>query len=259
MKDLHPDIVELLLLRATEGLSDEQHERLRALLNEHGLNDIPDYDLSAAAAANAFALQHAQDDEEAPSSLKAKLLDDADTFFGDARGNVVDLPMRRPAANAGRNWGWAAAAALALALVMTNLDTFDSSRPDFAEAREQLIATSDATQVIPWASPEDPAFAQVTGDVVWNDDLQEGYLLLTGMPVNDPSVAQYQLWVVDPDRDSNPVDGGVFDIPSGQQSVVIPINAKLAVDDPTVFAITREQPGGVVVSKGPLLVIASAG
>jgi anti-sigma-K factor RskA len=84
-------------------------------------------------------------------------------------------------------------------------------------------------------------------------------MLLTGMPANDPSVAQYQLWVVDPDRDSNPVDGGVFDIPSGQQSVVIPINAKLAVDDPTVFAITREQPGGVVVSKGPLLVIASAG
>jgi len=259
MKDLHPDIVELLLLRATEGLSDEQHEHLRALLSEHGLNDIPDYDLSAAAAANAFALQRVQDYEEAPSSLKAKLLDDADTFFGDARSNVVELPARQSATRANWNWGWAAAAALALALVMTNLDTVNPSRPDFAEAREQLIATSNATRIIPWASPQDPAFAQVTGDVVWNDELQEGYMLLTGMPANDPSVAQYQLWVVDPDRDSNPVDGGVFDIPSGQQSVVIPINAKLAVDDPTVFAITREQPGGVVVSKGPLLVIASAG
>lgn len=259
MKDLHPDIVELLLLRATEGLSDEQHERLQALLDEHGLSDTPDYDLSAAAAANAFALQHAQDYEEAPDRLKAKLLGDADTFFDAARSNVVELPQRQPAASAGRNWSWAVAAALALALVMTNLDFVDPAGPDFAEARELLIANSGATQVIPWTPPEDPAFEQVTGDVVWNDELQEGYMLLTGMPVNDPSVAQYQLWVVDPDRDSNPVDGGVFDIPSGQQSVVIPINAKLAVDEPTVFAITREQPGGVVVSKGPLLVIASAG
>jgi len=105
MKDLHPDIVELLLLRATEGLSDEQHDRLHALLDEHGLDDTPDYDLPAAAAANAFALQHAQDYEEAPDSLKAKLLGDADTFFGDAPSNVVGLPTHQPAATAGRNWG----------------------------------------------------------------------------------------------------------------------------------------------------------
>ena len=84
-------------------------------------------------------------------------------------------------------------------------------------------------------------------------------MLLTGMPVNDPATSQYQLWLVDPDRDENPVDGGVFDIPADESSVVIPIDAKLAVNNPTVFAITREQPGGVVVSKGPLLVIASTG
>ena len=95
--------------------------------------------------------------------------------------------------------------------------------------------------------------------VVWNDERQEGYMLLTGMPANDPATSQYQLWIVDPDRDENPVDGGVFDVPSGEPSVVIPIDAKLAVSNPAVFAITREQPGGVVVSKGPLLVIASTG
>ena len=52
--------------------------------------------------------------------------------------------------------------------------------------------------------------------------------------------------------------GGVFDIPHGASAVVIPIDARLAVDDPVLFAITREQPGGVVVSKEPLLVVASA-
>ena len=99
----------------------------------------------------------------------------------------------------------------------------------------------------------------MTGDVVWNDARQEGYLLLSGMPVNDPGTSQYQLWLVDPERDSNPVDGGVFDIPAGEETVIIPIAAKLEVDDPIAFAITREKPGGVVVSRGPLLVVASSG
>ncbi len=82
-------------------------------------------------------------------------------------------------------------------------------------------------------------------------------MLLTGMPANDPAASQYQLWLVDPERDNNPVDGGVFDVPAGASSVVIPIDAKLAVSNPRIFAITREQPGGVVVSKGPLLVVAT--
>ncbi len=45
-----------------------------------------------------------------------------------------------------------------------------------------------------------------------------------------------------------PIDGGVFDIPAGATEVVIPINARLAVNDPAMFAVTIERPGGVVVS-----------
>jgi len=55
------------------------------------------------------------------------------------------------------------------------------------------------------------------------------------------------LWIIDPSRDEKPIDGGVFDITSDIESIV-PINAKLAVGQPTVFAITVEKPGGVVVS-----------
>ena len=33
----------------------------------------------------------------------------------------------------------------------------------------------------------------------------------------------------------------------------------LMITDPEAFAITREKPGGVVVSAGPLLVVAAAG
>ena len=72
----------------------------------------------------------------------------------------------------------------------------------------------------------------------------------SGIPANDPTQAQYQLWIVDPARDPDaPVDGGVFDIPADGSPVVIPIAAKLALNNPQAFVITLEQPGGVVKSK----------
>ena len=54
--------------------------------------------------------------------------------------------------------------------------------------------------------------------------------------------------------------GGVFDIPvSAERKVYIPVDAKLPVDEPGVFVITLEQPGGVVVSKQDrVIAIASA-
>lgn len=252
MNDRHPDIEELLVRRATEGLSDADAETLQTLLDEHGFADADDYELAAAAAANAFALSASRDNEDAPEHLKDKLLADADRFFGDDK--VVELPVRRRAFDP----GWAVAAMLALALLVSVLVDPGEELVAPSEARETLLADA-GTETIPWAQPEDPNYVQVTGDVVWNDERQEGYLRLAGMPVNDPNQSQYQLWVVDPDRDSNPVDGGVFDIPAGVSEVIVPIAAKLAVDEPVAFAITREQPGGVVVSAGPLLVVASAG
>ena len=79
-------------------------------------------------------------------------------------------------------------------------------------------------------------------------------MLLTDLPVNDPAAKQYQLWIVDPTRDEAPVDGGVFDIPAGQPTAIVPIDAKLAISKPQAFVITLEQPGGVVKSKQEVVV-----
>ena len=79
--------------------------------------------------------------------------------------------------------------------------------------------------------------------------MQQGYLRIVGLDVNNPAEQQYQLWIFDDGRpDSDPVDGGVFDV-SQEGEVIVPINAKLKVFQPSLFAITIEEPGGVVVSK----------
>ena len=70
-----------------------------------------------------------------------------------------------------------------------------------------------------------------------------------GLAANDPAVEQYQLWIFDAERDeARPVDGGVFDVPSTDSDTIVPIDAKLPVSRATLFAVTIEQPGGVVVS-----------
>lgn len=110
---------------------------------------------------------------------------------------------------------------------------------------------------LPWAPPTEKGYQTVSGNVVWSPSLQQGYLKIANLPVNDPSRKRYQLWIVDKSRaGSAPVDGGVFDIDSTGE-VIVPIEAALMVTTPVAFAITLEDKGGVVVSAGPLLVVAS--
>ena len=141
MKELHPDIIELLVIRAGEGLSDEQAKELASLLREHGLEDIDDFDLAAAAAANAIALRDARETEDAPDWLKANLQQDAMQFF-ERQDKVVSIRRTH------RRWqtGWAVAAMLALVLVTTSI--FQSGGDASVEQqRLSLLARSDTQQI----------------------------------------------------------------------------------------------------------------
>ena len=116
------------------------------------------------------------------------------------------------------------------------------------QQRDSLIASASDIIRSKWDSPTDKAPGVDRGEVVWSSVSQQGFMTIKGLPVNDNTQDQYQLWIIDPERDEkNPVDGGVFNISSEGESIV-PIQAKLRVDKPTLFAITVEKPGGVVVS-----------
>jgi anti-sigma-K factor RskA len=87
------------------------------------------------------------------------------------------------------------------------------------------------------------------GDIVWSDKEQKGYIRLSGLPKNDPTKETYQIWIVAENQDpKTPVDGGTFDVNSDGE-IIIPIDAKVRVQNPQAFAITIEKPGGVPVSK----------
>ena len=210
-----------------------------------------------------------------PARLEAQLMKQASAWQRPGSAQVSDLgaareeragqstrpsPGRKAAA---RNWaaisGWASAAALAVAFVVTGGPRLapQQTRPvTLAEERAALLQSAPDIVTVAWKGSADTAYSRVSGDVVWSDRRQAGYLRLAGLPANDPGRAQYQLWIVAPDRDTHPVDGGVFDVGSGGEAVIA-IHAKLGVRTPKAFAITLEQAGGVVVSKGPMLAVAA--
>ncbi len=231
---------ELLVQRATEGAAGAEHAEVETLLREFS-NVQPD-DWELVAARTELELCAGEVVDPLPAALRGALHASAH-----AEAGRVAAPRRRaPVAP----WALAAAAGLA-ALYFAARPLATPLAPDPAEARRALLAAEADTLRLDWTTTEDPAAAGgVGGDVVWSARAQHGFMRFAGLAANDPSVEQYQLWIFDAERpEATPVDGGVFDVPTGVPEVVVPIDAKLAVGRPALFAVTVEIPGGVVVSE----------
>jgi hypothetical protein len=183
--------------------------------------------------------------------------------------------------SAGRSWlaaaGWWTAACLAGVLAwqwsgasrIAAPPSGDRKPPVLAELRGKLLAEDPEAVTVAWKkASDDPAIVAgeaglesvgALGDVVWSSARQQGYMRFRGLAANDPTVAQYQLWIFDAERDeAYPVDGGVFDVPAAGGDVVVRIDPRLQVSRATAFAITVEKPGGVVVSSRKRLPLLAA-
>ncbi|MEX0876205.1 MAG: hypothetical protein WD114_01990, partial [Phycisphaerales bacterium] len=92
-----------------------------------------------------------------------------------------------------------AAASIALATVVM-LSNNQAPRPSPAQARQELIQQTAPEELLryTWTATDDPAVeGAVTGDLVWDDVTQRGYMKISGLAVNDPAQSQYQLWIFD--------------------------------------------------------------
>jgi hypothetical protein len=122
--------------------------------------------------------------------------------------------------------------------------------------RAELLRRASDVVITPWTPTKDAAAAGVSGDVVWSQAEQQGFMHFHGLAPNDPRRVQYQLWVFDKTQE-HPIDGGLFDV-NDRGDVIVAITAKLHVRDPQLFAVTVEKPGGVVVSKKEHIVVTAA-
>lgn len=262
-------LTDLLVSRATEGLDADRARRVDSIADGQVRRQADSLE-RAAAAIHLAALS--TDLDAMPAALRTRLTHEADALFGEAvsvgpqdtqadgRADVVPLGAARAApALRPTRLPWLAAAAALLIAVAAWWPEMANRTPDFAEQRARLIGAGAI--VIDWTATEDPTAAMTVGDVVWDPVSQTGFMRFEGLQANSPTEFQYQLWIFDALRDERyPVDGGVFDIPAGADEVIVPIAARLPVTDATLFAVTVERPGGVVVSsRERIAVLAQAG
>jgi len=266
---------DLLTKKAIYGLDAAEQAQLDAM--DPGNAELEFNSLEMAAAA--ISMMGAADDEPMPASLRSKIIADANAFVveqneqtvawppttnDDDKGYVTDVEEKSSGSWLGwLGWASAAVACIALALNLWFTRVQPGPGPEIAKAppvetprtlspaelRDEMLRAATDTIKATWAVGNVKELTQVVGDVVWSDQKQAGYMRLKGLPVNDATKEQYQLWIFDKNQDkATPIDGGVFNV-SAEGEVVIPINAKIAAASPEMFAITVERPGGVVVSK----------
>jgi len=234
---MHPRAEELLVERALRPLTAAEQAELAAL----GV-DVDDDSIEIAAAAALVATTHVE-------PMPDEVLDRVAARIAGALDGPPVIPIDRARRRA--RWLVAIAAAAGIVIVIGLYARRGELAP--ADARAALIG--DGSRALPWTATADTAAKSASGDVVWSDVKQRGYMRFVGLAVNDPTAWQYQLWIFDRTRDqAYPVDGGVFDV-SSTGEVIVPISAKLHVDQATLFAVTVERPGGVVVSKRERIVV----
>lgn len=287
MKDLQRErLLELLADQTIFGLTEEEGAELEQLKKQ-----FPEWqrDFSFELTATAVALSDLEITEELPANLRTKLFADAEEFFSrpeessktvnfapqketpddslatESAGNIIEVEPR-PSIWQWLGWAVAAAACVALALnlwftrnqkpieIAKNPETIQTPTPELtaAQKRAQLLAlAADAVQ-LPLTNPKNEK--EILGDVVWSNSLQKGFVRVRGLPANNAAEETYQLWIVDETQNpKTPLSGGVFDVTAGSE-VIVPIDAQLTVKKPVAIAVSKEKPGGVVVSAPERLV-----
>lgn len=272
-EDPNERLVDLLIQRSTFGVSNSEQQELDQLAaSSDNPLEIERFEVAAAAFDLSFSAV-----EEMPHILRDRVLISAGEFLKEQQ--LLELvqdsgPTEPPAVhrksavqtldsiNSGFGWRGMASVlvtAASLMLVVSGYNPF--ARPGVIELTasqqmETFLENSPSDLVmIDWTPVDSP---DAGGKVIWSDSAQEGYMVFTGMAINDPSITQYQLWVFDSDpKQEVPTDGGVFDISklatTGLNQIVVPIKTTVPVGRAVQFAVTEEIPGGVYLSKRALI------
>ncbi len=147
------------------------------------------------------------------SRIRAQIPREEAKEAGDARADVVEDAQEEASEKVVRpvvwKWlhradvGWAAALVFAV-LFLAGLLAPDSGENGTLPAQQLQALKESGTDLVEKPFSGVGEYEGIEGSVVWSDQRQEGYMTLTNLPENDPSKKQYQLWIVDSERDKIP-------------------------------------------------------
>jgi hypothetical protein len=249
-------LMDLLALEAVQKLSIEEQQELKMLLDLFPEYTQDHFHEMTALAQVSFYTQDNYNNESIPRQMRKRILhaykaELGRTTFMDHVNHYMRVFFYKPQ----YAWTLTVLMTIGLSFSMIEFKDYENNFKYLPLKRAVLEMTANDIIQFPWYS-RSVDLEGISGNIIWSDEGQKGFIKLTGMPMNDPTQNQYQVWIVDPLNHEQPVDGGVFDVTQTDQSVIIPINPKLPISRAVGFAITLEQPGGVVVSSQPILLTA---
>ena len=250
-------LVQLLIDRATVGLSASEETELKSLLDDLAIDDDFSFDYVAQLLFDSEQPNQLFGGESEmkslPDHIRSQVVDEAQQHV--VTKNV--MPKRAGSSMAlGRRelFAWFAAAAC---LVIASVVLFGRGNTDFKS--EELIASATQAELdlflndssdqdvleIKLNNGNSSLAKNASATVYWNRKLKRGFLEIDGLAANNSNDEQYQLWVIDKVRgiEDRP-NAGVFDIASAGKNVFT-FRSELEVFDAQGFAITVEKPGGV--------------
>jgi anti-sigma-K factor RskA len=271
-------MLELLSEKAVFGLSEAELAELAELKKDFPELDDDSFELAAAS----IGMLNLDTNEQMPVHLREKIAAGAEQYFAarqqeSAAASAVESRTEKeefqktfafaPKRSIWSWLGWLAAGAACLVLAFNiyttrselarstqRINELESQIPkptpklSAAQELEQFLAANRDVVRSEWGDFDPNKPMNVKGEIVWSSSAQKGYIRFTSIPVNDKTKEQYQLWIFDENQNpKTPIDGGVFDANQSGE-VIVPIDAKIKVQKPTMFAVTAEKPGGVVVS-----------
>ncbi len=263
-------MLELLSDKAVFGLTDTEFAELAEL--EKSFPEFQDESFELAAAT--IGMMNLDTSEPMPAHLRTKIALDAEQFFASRKTEVPESEPKietedfqktfafEPKSSIWQWLGWAVAGFACVALAI-NIWTTRQNQADIAkntptptvtpkieltaaQEREQFLASAKDAVIGNWGDLDPKKPKNVRGDVVWSNSAQKGFVRFSNLPVNDKTKQTYQVWVFDKNQ-NNPVSGGTFDVNENGE-VIVPIDSALKIQEPTMFGITAEKPGGVMVS-----------
>ena len=224
-------LMNLLALSSVEPLSDEDEHQLSHLLSQYPEFSRDEFEKTTALSQIGFYLRDHTAHEKLPNELRNKILATYENSKLSKKNNfslsifsVLLKAFTRPS----YAWGITAMLMIGLSYSMINFKTYENNYRYLPLKKMVLHNTADDLMQYPWFGKTSD-FESIKGDIIWSNQKQKGFIKITGMPMNDPSQNQYQIWIVDPIKYQNPVDGGVFDITKSDRELIIPINPKLPI------------------------------
>jgi hypothetical protein len=291
-------LVELLIDRATVGLSVDETLELETLLAETGTGDDFSFDYVVHMLERGEVAKHASDHvapmNALPDHIRASIVDDASHYISqpasdqpdsDQHDSEPDSSFERarverakvPAKFAKREFlAWfVAAACLVFALfawirqpdpqIIDKVVKVPSSNDLIARVEpsefETFLKNSEETDLLKVemdAGGHDSG-KEAKGTVYWNRQAKKGFVKFENLAINDANQQQYQLWVIDRKRGfEDRPNAGVFDIKTRGENI-FEFRSDLEVFDAMGFAVTVENPGGVNKSDLSKIALLNAG